>query len=465
MSKPPIFRLPISQVDGRLDPLYYFSVNNLELVKKTKYPVKRLADVINMQRGRFGHRPRNDPNFYDGAYPFIQTGDVVQASVTDGKITYSQTLNELGLKTSRLFDKPVVVLTIAANIGDTAILDYPACFPDSLIGMSPKSADVVLPYINLYFKFIKEYLNNLAPQSAQKNINYQQLSPVPFVVPPLPVQHAAVKLYENTLAQKAELEAQAKTLLESIDAVLYRHLGLEPPSPNMDGLRERMFKVRSSKAQGRLDPHFYQASYQNLVENIQLNSHQKLRNLCHFSKEIWDGVSEFEDEFPYLEISDIDLSSGQFDIPKSIFINEAASRARMKVRHDDILVSLTRPSRGAIARSSQEHPALFIASTGFAVLRDASIQHIHPDYLFHMLRSRIVLGQFEQRSSGGNYPAITEEELGRVLIPLPNKKIQQLIASEIFAIHTQAKILRQQAQDLQAKAKQQTEVLILGKTQ
>ena len=42
------------------------------ITKKTKY----LARIL---RGKFTHRPRNDPRFYDGDYPFIQTGDVANA--------------------------------------------------------------------------------------------------------------------------------------------------------------------------------------------------------------------------------------------------------------------------------------------------------------------------------------------------------------------------------------------------
>jgi restriction endonuclease S subunit len=464
MSGPQIFRVPLSLVEGRLDPLYYFSVNNLALTKKTKYPVKRLADVIDMQRGRFGHRPRNDPRFYDGAYPFIQTGDVVQASLTDGQISYSQTLNELGLKTSRLFDKPVVVLTIAANIGDTAILDYPACFPDSLIGMSPKSAEISLEYINLYFKFIKEYLNNLAPQSAQKNINYQQLAPVPIVVPPIHVQKTATEIYKNALKQKAKNDTEVQTLLNGVNILLYQHLGIEPLTNQSDRLDQRIFKMRLSQFEGRFDPHFYKIIYQELMEKVISKPHKRLNSLCSFSKEIWDGFSGFEVEFPYLEISDIDLSSGHITALKKNLINEAPSRARMKVRHGDFLVSLTRPNRGAITRSNNEHPALFIASTGFAVLRDVAPE-IQPEYLLYVLRSHIVLDQFEQRSSGGNYPAITEEEMGRVLIPLPNQKVQHLIVNEISAIYCQAKALHQQAQFFLAQAKQRVEKMILGADQ
>ena len=183
-----MFLVRSSEIEGRIDPLYYQTIHNFIFAKQKKYTVSKMVDCIDMQRGRFGHRPRNDPKLYGGDYPFIQTGDIVKASQNAGKITYSQTLNELGLKTSRLQTEKAVILTIAANIGDTAILDYPACYPDSLIALTPKSDDLRLEYINIYFKFIKSFLEDLAPQAAQKNINYQQLAPVPIVIPPLAVQ-------------------------------------------------------------------------------------------------------------------------------------------------------------------------------------------------------------------------------------------------------------------------------------
>ena len=82
-----------------------------------------------------------------------------------------------------MFLPDVLVITIAANIGDTAILDYPTCFPDSLIALTPKS-DINIYYLNYYLRLIKYYIENLAPQAAQKNINQRQLFPIPVVVPP-----------------------------------------------------------------------------------------------------------------------------------------------------------------------------------------------------------------------------------------------------------------------------------------
>ncbi len=45
-------------------------------------------------------------------------------------------------------------MTIAANIGDVAILDFDACFPDSVVGFVPnKFADII--YLYSVFKCMK----------------------------------------------------------------------------------------------------------------------------------------------------------------------------------------------------------------------------------------------------------------------------------------------------------------------
>lgn len=41
-----------------------------------EWEVLPLEQVAEVDRGKFTHRPRNDPAFYGGRFPFIQTGDV-----------------------------------------------------------------------------------------------------------------------------------------------------------------------------------------------------------------------------------------------------------------------------------------------------------------------------------------------------------------------------------------------------
>ena len=99
------------------------------------WEIVELQQICHIKRGRFSHRPRNAPQFYGGKYPFIQTGDVVRSR--GGSVPYTQTLNELGLSVRTVFKPTIVLITIAANIGDTGILDYEACFTDSVVGLIP----------------------------------------------------------------------------------------------------------------------------------------------------------------------------------------------------------------------------------------------------------------------------------------------------------------------------------------
>ena len=86
------------------------------------WDIKKIKYLTKIYRGKFGHRPRNDPALYGGIYPFVQTGDVARANkyITN----YTQTLNEKGTKVSQLFPQGALVMAIAANIGDVAILDF-----------------------------------------------------------------------------------------------------------------------------------------------------------------------------------------------------------------------------------------------------------------------------------------------------------------------------------------------------
>jgi type I restriction enzyme S subunit len=146
---------------------------------------KKLGTVCEIQRGKFSHRPRNDPRFFGGPYPFIQTGDVVKSE--GGAVVASQSLNEEGLAVSKLFKPTIVLITIAANIGDTGLLQTEGCFTDSVVGLIPKK-NVIPVFLELIMRGQKENLNKVATTGAQKNINNEILREVSVLLPSVPEQ-------------------------------------------------------------------------------------------------------------------------------------------------------------------------------------------------------------------------------------------------------------------------------------
>lgn len=141
-------------------------------------PVKYVARIL---RGRFGHRPRTDPTLYDGAYPFIQTGDVANANKYLS--SYKQTLTDKGLGVSVEFPAGTLLMAIAANIGDLAILGISACLPDSIVGFFPyHNINIELLYYQL--SCLKKRFHSLAPENTQMNLNIDRISPEKILFPP-----------------------------------------------------------------------------------------------------------------------------------------------------------------------------------------------------------------------------------------------------------------------------------------
>ena len=143
----------------------------------------RLPDIGDLNRGKSKHRPRNDKILYEGGtIPLVQTGDVARAN---GVVTtFTSLYNQVGVEQSRLWPKGTLCITIAANIADTAVLGFDACFPDSVVGFTPYLDDVDVKYIDYYLRTAKGRLEEFAPSTAQKNINLEILSNLLVPLPP-----------------------------------------------------------------------------------------------------------------------------------------------------------------------------------------------------------------------------------------------------------------------------------------
>lgn len=176
-----------------------------------KWTWVKLPILGELNRGKSKHRPRNAPHLFGGPFPFIQTGEVARSG---GRITkHSQTYSQAGLSQSRLWPKDTVCITIAANIADTAILTYPACFPDSVVGFIADVSLTFPEYVEFFLRTARENLSSFAPATAQKNINLEILGEVAVPFPPLAEQREIVRRVEKlfNLADAIEKRVAAAT--------------------------------------------------------------------------------------------------------------------------------------------------------------------------------------------------------------------------------------------------------------
>lgn len=274
--------------------------------------------------------------------------------------------------------------------------------------------------------------------------------------PPLETQSHIVQIMVDTYKTKKRKETEAQQLLDSINDYVLSELGITQPPDE----KKTCYLIYSDEMEGRFDPPFYRPEFRILEENLSKLNHKNLSSIIKFSNETWNQKDFFENEFPYIEISEIDITSGDIQNITYYEKSKAPSRAKMIVRENDIIISTTRPHRGAITLIDKDKDG-FIASTGFAILREPKIK-INMEYLLSFLRTQLALKQMLQRSSGGNYPAITSEELKNIIVPLPPLETQNKIAEEVKARMQKAEQLQKEAKKVLEKAKERVERIILG---
>jgi len=253
--------------------------------------------------------------------------------------------------------------------------------------------------------------------------------------------------------------ADADALLASLDDFLLTTLGLTPPPKD----ERKVFAVARGAATARFDPHFHLPAFAQNQGMLATNGGEPLGNIATFSNEIWTPVKHDAPTFRYIEISSVDRDTGEAHAVETL-VAEAPSRARMAVHTGDIIVSLTRPHHGSIAQITPELDDC-VASTGFSVIRNVHQSRVMNDYLWCILRRKMCLSQMQQRASGGNYPAITEAELAKVLIPIPTLDIQNTIAAEARRRRDESRRLRAEADSGWQAAKHWFEEQLLGTVQ
>ncbi|QED38987.1 restriction endonuclease subunit S [Antarcticibacterium arcticum] len=180
----------------------------------------KLTDLGTIARGKSKHRPRDASHLYGGKYPFIQTGDVKAAN---HRLTeHTQTYSKAGLAQSKLWPEHTMCITIAANIAETAILSYPACFPDSIIGFVADEDKCDIEFVEYLMQFFKKQIQTHSIGSVQDNINLGTFQRVEFTVPPLEEQKSIASIL-SALDDKIELNLKMNKTLEEMAMALYKH--------------------------------------------------------------------------------------------------------------------------------------------------------------------------------------------------------------------------------------------------
>jgi len=202
-------------------------------MSEVTWEITSLSELGTFSRGKSKHRPRNDAKLFEGGtYPLVQTGDVKAANlyITKNDSYY----NDFGLKQSKLWPAGTLCITIAANIAETAILSYPMCFPDSIVGFNANPEKSSELFVYYFFEYIKKEIQKSASGSIQDNINIDYLSKMRIKVPEKDYQDKIVEVL-SSIDKKILLNNQINQELEDMAKTLYDYWFVQFDFPDQNG--------------------------------------------------------------------------------------------------------------------------------------------------------------------------------------------------------------------------------------
>ena len=434
-------------VEGRLDTQFnhphYEQLNSR--FEKASVPTPELRKLlVSISSGATPRR--SDSSLYaDSGVKFLRILNVEDGEILEGDLKYiTPEVHHGQLQRSQL-EEDDVLMTITGRVGSAAVVgedQLPANINQHLVRMR-------IDQTRCRPAFLSEWLNSPAglelsnryvSGGTRSALDYEAIRNVRVPVPnSLQVQDRLLAVMNEARSERKAKLAEADALLAGVDEFVLDALGVLPPPEDS----RRVFATRGQVDSGRFDPHYHLPRFARIEDALSRTQCERLGDIVEFSKETWKPQDHTQSVFRYIEISTVSPQTGEASWDE-VPTEEAPSRARMKVRTDDIIVSLTRPHHGSIAHLGPDFDGC-IASTGFAVIRSVATR-LHREYLWSVLRSRVCLSQMLQRASGGNYPAILESELAKLLVPVPNKEVQIRIAAEVQRRQDESRHLRAEAE-------------------
>lgn len=195
-----------------------------ELFSQRGLRSEKISDVASIQRGRFTPRPRDNPKYFGGAMPFIQTAQVIASRLWVD--SYEQTLNDLGISVSKVFPKETIVMVIAGTyVGSVAKLAFESAFTDSLLGIRANPVILENDYLFHYLRHFEAEVDSLATEVAQRNLSIAGLQDFEISFPnDLKDQRKVVleiERFESICEEAQTVAAETKRLKQSLINQIY----------------------------------------------------------------------------------------------------------------------------------------------------------------------------------------------------------------------------------------------------
>lgn len=265
-------------------------------------------------------------------------------------------------------------------------------------------------------------------------------------LPEMKTQKALISQYRSKIHQAELFENKAAQIQNDIETYILSNLGIYSKEGALNNKKTRYSFLRFVRYKGIERWDCYSDESEVFAElKKSPYSVSEIGKAYNFTKRNWNKK---EKTFRYVEIGSVDSMNGIVKA-EEISTSKAPSRATQIIKTGDLILGTTRPylKKFAIVDSTYNN---CICSSGFQVI--ASNKKNNSSFLCEYLKTSAAVKQFEHFMTGALYPAITNKDLMKILIPLPPIEIQNTIVEHISEQKTKIKQLKQQAETLRKAA-------------
>ncbi len=455
-------------MEGRQDPFYYIP-SIVELEKKIrKLSTLRLRDFIIAISSGATPSVKEEEKFYSdelNGVPFIRVQNLSPTNelmLNDlryiNQETHQKYLNRSQIKGGDLLVK-------ITGVGRMAVSSV---VPEGFEGNTNQHLVVIKTKDYETSEILATFLNTdvgekLASRRAtggtRPALDYSALKSIPIVFKP-----EIIEIVKKAVIAKRAKEAEAKSLLDGIDAYLLERLGIETPAATE---AKKTFFTRASKLfGGRFDPFYHQVEFEELEKAISKSQFDKtfLRDILIYlesGSRPSGGVSNYESGVLSFGGEHINNKCEvEIRTPKYVPVEYHQSHLATETKLHDIILVKDGATTGKIGIITSENHVGQNVNEHVFIMRFAP--NVSQFFILNLLATSTYQKLISRVITGATVTGLTKEVVKRLVIPLPPLDVQEEIAAHIQSIRTRAKELEEDAKAEVERAKVEVEKMILG---
>lgn len=399
------------------------------------WKTKRLNQLGVFSRGKSKHRPRDDYRlFVNGKYPLIQTSDIKKANLY--VTSHVQEYNEFGLQQSKLWDKETLCITIAANIADTAIISYPMCFPDSVVGFLANKNESSELFMHYIFKYIQNNIKKTVRGSIQDNININYLEQLYFKIPEKAYQNKIV-LILSSIDKKIEINNKINDELEAMAKTIYDYWFLQFEFPNEEG---KPYKSSGGKMV------WNEVLKREIPEGWEVNKLEEYISIIRGVNYKRDDVLSNKETNYIPLIKSNNIQNGQILFDDIIFVPQKLVNKNQILSKNSVLMTMSSGSKEHMGKTTIIYDSLDYTFGAFCskieIIEDMRC------FLSIFFRSALFKTLIDNITSGTNINNISNEHLYNIKMTIPNEKVLQKFEDILNPILDKQGIIQKENQEL-----------------